>query len=209
MDLHIKTIVLGPLETNCHVLWNQNTCWVVDVGMWPNPLVDFLETEDLQPERIVLTHGHGDHIGGVGYLMEKYPQTRLLCPRGDVEMLSSPERNLSATLLMGITAPPPHELLDPDTEIPMGSHRWRTLDTSGHTPGGMSFYEPTEGVVLTGDTLFAGGIGRTNIPSGDMDQLMQNIREQLLTLPDETRVLPGHGPETTIGQEKAVNPFLR
>jgi hydroxyacylglutathione hydrolase len=211
MTLHIETISLGPLETNCYVLWRsaagRSTCWIVDVAMWSKPMVEFLRERNLAPGVILLTHGHGDHIGGVEYVMNAFPDARLYCPAADEPMLQSPELNLSATFLMGIQAPPAHELLRPGQTLQMDDLAWQVLDTSGHTPGGMSYYCPAEGVVFTGDSLFAGSIGRTDIPNGDGDRLLDNIRRHLLKLPDETRIYPGHGPATTIGREKQTNPF--
>lgn len=214
MSLQIHTIPMGPLDTNCHVLWRtdpagQSACWVVDVSLWSKPMVEFLQENHLSPLRALITHGHGDHIGGLTYLLEQFPQTRICCPEADAPMLTSPELNLSATFLMGVVAPEAHELLHHGDELDLAGLTWRVLDTSGHTLGGASFYCPGEGVVFTGDSLFAGGIGRCDIPNGDHDRLLRNIREHLLTLPDNTRVFPGHGPETTIGREKATNPFLR
>ncbi|MBN1941996.1 MAG: MBL fold metallo-hydrolase [Phycisphaerae bacterium] len=218
MTLHIHTIPMGPLDTNCYVLWpadgeanasGETPCWVVDVSMWSKPMVEFLRKNHLTPERALLTHGHGDHIGGLTYLREQFPQTKIYCPAADADMLQSPELNLSATFLMGIVAPDADELLQPGDEMDLAGLPCRVLDTSGHTLGGTSFYCPSEGVVFTGDSLFAGSIGRCDIPNGDHARLVRNIREQLLTLPDETRVFPGHGPETTIGREKTANPFLQ
>lgn len=212
--LNIKTLPLGPLETNCHIAWTDPTeqagpvCWVFDVGMWSKPLVEFLNENDLIPQCALLTHGHGDHIGGLEYLKEKFPEIKIYCPAADVEMLSSPELNLSATFLMGLVAPAADETLQPGQTLQMGELTWQTLDTSGHTPGGMSFYCPQANVVMTGDALFASSIGRTDIPNGNHEQLVGNIRTNLLTLPGETKVLPGHGPNTTIANEKAANPYL-
>lgn len=212
MRLQIHTIPMGPLDTNCYVLWGntpEHNAWVVDVAMWSKPMVEFLHEKNLAPACALLTHGHGDHIGGLEYLLEQFPQMRIACPADDAPMLTSPELNLSATFLMGIKAPEAHELLQPNQELDLGSVTFRVLDTSGHTPGGASFYCPDEGVVFTGDSLFSGSVGRCDIPNGDHDRLVRNIRRNLLTLPEETRVLPGHGPETTIGREKSTNPFLQ
>lgn len=208
MDFRTHTLPLGPLETNCHLLIFGRACWLVDVGMWPKPLVEYLRREGLQPRKLLLTHGHGDHIGGVEYVLNHYPDVELLCPAGDAEMLPSPEKNLSATFLMGVRAPEPTALLNPGDELAMDEWTWSVLDTSGHTPGGVSYYCPPAGVVVTGDALFRGSIGRTDIPDGDGERLIDNIRENLLTLPGQTRVLPGHGSETTIAAETQGNPFL-
>lgn len=217
MPLHIHVIPMGPLETNCYVLWReesaapagQTPCWIVDVSLWSKPMVEFLRERRLEPKRALLTHGHGDHIGGLAYLCEHFPRMSISCPADDAPMLGSPELNLSATFLMGIVAPAAHELLQPGDELDLEGLTWRVLDTSGHTPGGASYYCPSENVVFTGDSLFAGSIGRCDIPGGDHNRLVRNIREHLLSLPDETRIFPGHGPETTIGREKTHNPFLR
>lgn len=217
MTLQIETMQLGPLETNCYILWQDNyknsdgttPAWLVDIGMWSKPLVEFLESRKLVPERILLTHGHGDHIGGVEYVKQAFPEVVICCPAADEEMLTSPELNLSATFLMGISAPPADELINPGDEIPFGDIIWKVLDTAGHTPGGVSFYCPQEGVVITGDALFASSIGRSDIPGGDGELLVANIRKNLLPLPDDTRVYPGHGPETTIAAERKTNPYLQ
>jgi glyoxylase-like metal-dependent hydrolase (beta-lactamase superfamily II) len=208
MPLDINTFVLGPLDTNCYVVSDGTLCWLIDVGMWCKPLVEHLRQHGLEPDRILLTHGHGDHVGGVEYLLEQYPDVVLCCPAADAEMAQSPELNLSATFLMGLVCPEPQVLIEPGDELAMGKRTWTALDTSGHTDGGMSFYCPQEQVVFTGDALFCRGVGRTDIPNGDGNRLVRNIRENLLTLPPATRVLPGHGPETTIAAEAKANPFL-
>ena len=124
-------------------------------------------------------------------------------------MLTDATANLSGPFGMPITVAPADELINPGDELAMGELTWRVLDTSGHTEGGVSFHCPAAGVVITGDALFAGGIGRTDFPGGDMQRLADSIRNNLYTLPPETKVYPGHGPESTIGNEKRLNPFVR
>ncbi len=206
--MNIEKFVLGPLETNCYVIRSNGECWVVDPGMWAESLMEFLTREDAEPSRILLTHGHGDHIAGIEQIRQSIPEIRICCPADDANMLTDPVANMSGVVAMNLTAPPADELLRPRQTLQCGQSSWKLLDTSGHTPGGVSYYCQDESVVLTGDALFAGGIGRFDIPNASGETLIANIRVNLLSLPDETRVLPGHGPETTIGAERRNNPFL-
>jgi len=208
MSLSIDTFVLGPLETNCYVLRDGGDCWVVDPGMCPGSLIRFLQAEDVAVARILLTHGHGDHIAGVDQVAQAFAGASVCCPAGDAAMLSDAEANMSRVFGVTLTADGPDELIQPGQELVLGGVTWRVLDAAGHTPGGVSYYCDSAGVVLTGDALFAGSIGRTDIPGASASRLLRNIRENLLVLPDDTRVLPGHGPETTIGMEKRTNPFF-
>jgi glyoxylase-like metal-dependent hydrolase (beta-lactamase superfamily II) len=201
-------LALGPLETNCYVCRAGEHAWVVDPGLWPRPLLQFLREQKIEPEAIVLTHGHGDHIAGAGAVMEEFGRPKLLCPAGDAGMLTDPQANLSAPFGMPMTCPPADELFHPGDTLTLGELAWQVLDTSGHTPGGVSLHCAAERIVITGDALFAGSVGRSDIPGADGARLVRNIWEQLLTLPDDTRVLAGHGGETTIGRERASNYYL-
>jgi glyoxylase-like metal-dependent hydrolase (beta-lactamase superfamily II) len=209
MSLEIETFPLGPLETNCYVVRDGGECWVVDPGMWPDPLLRYFDQAHSRPDRVVLTHAHGDHIASAGQFKHTFPRCRFLCPASEVDMLDDPGLNMSMAFGVSITAPAPDETFAPGDVLECGNAKWQVLDTSGHSPGGVSFYCESARVVLTGDALFAGSIGRTDIPGADQDQLLANIRQNLLGLPGGTRVLPGHGPETTIQQEIDTNPFLR
>ena len=208
MALQIDVLELGPLQTNCYVLREQDICWLVDVGFDPGSLLSLLRKHALRPQRILLTHGHGDHLAGVAEVKALYPEARVCCPAAEAAMLTDPQANLSAVLGLAVTCPPADELLQDGDELLMGKLAWLALETSGHTPGGMSFYCPHAGVVLTGDALFAGSIGRTDFPGADLGRLVKNIRLKLLSLPDSTVVLPGHGPRTIIQQERQGNPYL-
>lgn len=213
--MNIHAIQLGPLETNCYVVRPDspnNAAWLIDVGMWSKPLVEYLRDNALQPSRILITHGHADHIGGIAYVKQHFPEAIVCAPAGEEDMLTSPEKNLSNTFLMGVTAPEAEESISPGRELSFngdGSRPWTVLDTSGHTPAGLSFYCGEEGIVFTGDALFCRSIGRSDIPGGDHEKLVENIRNNLLSLPDDTTVYPGHGPPTTIGAERRDNPFLQ
>jgi len=210
MGVQIDCLPLGPLETNCYILHGGgNECWLVDPGMHPQPLLEYLYERGLSPSRILLTHGHGDHIAGIAEVKQAYPQAVLCCPAGDEMMLADAQANMSAPFGLAVTAPPAEMLLKPTQLLQLNESAWQVLDTSGHTPGGVSFYCETAKAVLTGDALFAGSIGRTDIPGANLGRLVKNIRLHLLSLPEETRLLPGHGPESTIGTERRTNPFLR
>lgn len=208
LPVTIHTLVLGPLQTNCYVLRGGDACWVVDPGPLPRELMAMLREQGLSPQRVLLTHGHGDHIAGVKDLRKAFSKVRVACPAAEAGMLTDARANLSSNFGIAITVGPPDELLEPGQALTCGPSEWRVLDTSGHTPGGMSFYCQAAGVAIVGDALFDGSIGRCDLPGGDMSRLVANIRANLLILPDDTRILPGHGPETTVGRQKRHNPYL-
>ncbi len=208
MTVRIDTLPLGPFETNCYVIRDADACVVVDPGIFPEPLIAMLQAATPAPDRVLLTHGHCDHIAGAGDVRDAFEGVRILCPEADAAMLGDPQKNLSGPFGLPMTAPEADELLHPGDVVTVGESQWRVLDTSGHTAGGVSYYCESEGVAIVGDALFACGIGRTDVPGGDSALLIRNIHEQLLVLPDATRILPGHGPETTVGVERQTNPFL-
>lgn len=223
--VRIDCLALGELLTNCFILSVGQAqtreglrpadgppapagCWVVDPAEPIAALFRHLDKKHLAPERIVITHGHGDHISGVGELKRRHPQARVTAPRGDADMLTDARANLSAMLGCPLTSPPADDIVEPGQTLMLGELEWRVLDVSGHTPGGMALYCAAAKVVVAGDALFAGSIGRCDLPGGSESQLLGNIRRNLLSLPDDTAVLPGHGPTTTIGQERRGNEFL-
>ena len=206
--LSVDCLQLGELMTNCYVLLAEDICWIVDPGLSPGPLLEHLRRKGLAPERVLLTHGHGDHIAGVAEVKQAFPGAVVTAPAGDAEMLTDPMANLSLPFGFEISAPCPDETVSPGESLQMGPLTWQVLDVSGHTPGSVAYYCRTAGVVISGDALFAESIGRTDIPGASDIQLLANIRNNLLMLSGDTRVLPGHGPATTIGHERRFNPFL-
>lgn len=205
----IQPFVLGPFQTNAYVIASGRDVAVVDPGFEPDDLLAWLAREGLAPAHILLTHGHVDHIAGIAELRRSYPDTRIACPAGDAFMLADPAANLSTVLGVPIAVRGPHQLLQPGSSITIGNSTWQVLDTAGHTPGGVSFYCDSAATVITGDALFAGSIGRCDLPGSSIKLLLANIHDQLLVLPDNTAVLPGHGPATTVGAERRSNPFLQ
>ena len=208
----IDRVILGAYETNCYVLRRNEAardCLIVDPGFEAGPLIDFLQSRELDPAAVVLTHGHIDHIAGLAALREAYPDLKVYIHRLDAKMLTDPYANLSAMHGMPFTTEPQDVTLEEPDKIEQAGVKLQVLHTPGHTPGGISLYAPDDGLVFVGDTLFAGSIGRTDFPGGSMPELLRSVREKLFTLPGDTQAYPGHGPTTTIAQEKAHNPFFQ
>ncbi len=208
MPVTIETLILGPLEVNSYVVRCGDDCWVIDPADGPG-MVDFLQKNSLHPSRILLTHGHFDHIAGVPEVRKAFPKALVCCPAADAAMLTDPMLNLSGVFGFPQTVGPADEQIQPGQALTCGDSQWQVLDSSGHTPGGVSFYCPVAKAVMTGDALFAGSMGRVDFPGASASRLVKNIRVALMSLPDDTRVLPGHGEETTIGRERHENPFVK
>jgi glyoxylase-like metal-dependent hydrolase (beta-lactamase superfamily II) len=208
--LDIKPFTLGDWMTNCYILTAPSgRCWVIDAGFHPQPMLQYIESQQLTPEKIILTHAHIDHIAGLTRLHEAYRDAPILIHEAEQAFLTDPMLNLSAALAEPITAPEPTMLLHAGNTLELDGHHFEVRHTPGHSPGGITLYCAEQNLAIVGDALFAGAIGRTDFPTSDHDTLINAIKTQLMSLPDDTQVLPGHGPATTIGQERAANPFLR
>jgi glyoxylase-like metal-dependent hydrolase (beta-lactamase superfamily II) len=210
--MQVDQLIMGAFETNCYALRESDgatDCVIVDAGLDGAGLVGFLQERKLNAVALVLTHGHADHIAGVVELRKSFANLKVYIHQLDAEMLTGEQDNLSALAGGTFRADPADFLVVESDRIEQAEISLEVLHTPGHTRGGISLYCRDEGVVFAGDTLFAGSVGRTDFPGGNMRQLITNIREKLLVLPDETVVYPGHGPATTIAQEKAYNPFVR
>ena len=202
----IHTLVVGQLQTNCYIVQSETNAIVVDPGAEPERIHRFVKDIGVTPSTILATHCHFDHVLGVDKL-----KTSLKIPfqihRNDLEILQSMQARTRR--FMGLDVPPPPKVdsyIDEGDAIGLGREEIRVLRTPGHSPGSVSLY--SEGFVLTGDALFNQSIGRTDLPGGDLDTLLNSIREKLFTLDESTVVYPGHGPETSIGDEKLANPFV-
>lgn len=208
--MKIMYMVLGPFMTNTYILYNEATMegLVVDPSFSPEQYIKAIEEKKIHLTSIFLTHAHVDHMAGMNELRKAFPEARMYMDKRDRPFLRDPEKNLSYMF------PTPTLVDDADVwvkdgdEIETSGYTFQVIDTSGHTPGGISFYLKKEGIVFTGDSLFQGSIGRTDFPGGSMKELTGSIRKNLFALPDSTVVLSGHGEQTTIGQEKRTNPFL-
>ncbi len=210
-EMKILCLPVGPLQANCYLVAdNDGRAGVIDPGGDPDKIISAIEREGWVPEAVINTHNHIDHVAANRKIMEHY-RIPLLIHRADAPGLRDPNLNLSALGFGRLDSPPPDRELDDGDEISLGSLRLQVLATPGHSPGSISLLCPAgngPGVVFTGDTLFAGSVGRTDFPGGSLDRLVSSIRDRLLILPDDTVVLPGHGERSTIGEEKRGNFFL-
>ncbi len=186
-------------------------CWIIDPGLPPQAgrIVEHVREKSLTPAAILLTHAHADHIAGVDEVREHLGAIPVHLAKEEWAALSDPKANLSGLMGPGFVTKVTDPLDLPSGEtIDLEGSRWEILDTSGHSPGGRSLYCRELGIAFVGDAVFAGSVGRVDFPHSDGERLMRNIHKQLMTLPDETRILSGHGPETTIGCERTTNPFI-
>jgi len=209
----IESFSLGPFETNCYLVRESDTpgarAWMVDASFEPVELIQRARDLGVRLEAIVLTHAHVDHIAGIGDVLRAFPKTPIWIHQAEEKWLGDGELNLSAMMGMPITAPGPDRTLVDGEELRLGDQVWRVIHTPGHSPGGIGLYHASSGRLISGDALFAGSIGRTDFPGCEHQALVRSIQQKLYTLPGETRVMPGHGPETTIARERAGNAFVR
>lgn len=208
----LGTVISMPFDENTYIAYfaGRGDCLVVDPGLEPQAIVDYLDARSLTPAAIVCTHGHSDHIAGNAALKERWPDCPLVIGRGDTDKLTDPVGNLSAAFGLSITSPPADRTIGEPDRFEVAGLELDVVDAPGHSSGHVVLVcrqtEPWR--VFGGDVLFRGSIGRHDFPDGDFDALERTIHEKLFTLPDDTIVLPGHGPETTIGREKRSNPFV-
>ena len=198
---------VGPMESNCYILGCEKTLQaaVVDPGDEGHKILKRLEELKLKCTAIILTHGHVDHIGA---LKEVHSATgaSVMIHTEDADMLTNPSRNLSMFMGGNIKLKAADRLLNDGDTIEVGTVVIKVMHTPGHTRGGICL--EAEGRLITGDTLFAGSIGRSDFPGGNHNQLIASIKSRLLNYPPQTPVYPGHGPSSTIGSEIKYNPFL-
>lgn len=204
----VKTLVVGPLQANCYLVGCEKTkqAVVVDPGDEAERILAAIRASGLRATRVLLTHAHFDHIAAADEVVKATGAPLALHP-DDLSLLNAG----GGALFFGIQPPsiPASTVpLAAGQEIAVGELFLRVLHTPGHTPGHVTFHAPNEHAVFDGDVLFAGGIGRADLPGGDYETLMRSIQEQLMTLPDDTVVYSGHGPATTIRRERESNPWL-
>ncbi len=202
-------LVVGPLGVNCFILGCEETHQgvVVDAGDNADKIISAVERRGLTISQVVSTHGHFDHVGANQAVLMHFG-ARLLIHAADASMLERAADVARSYGIGGVSSPRPDSFLSDGLEIAFGSCRMTVLHTPGHTQGGCCLYLESEKKIITGDTLFADSIGRTDLPGGNHEQLLESVRTKLFTLPDDVTAYPGHGPETTIGHEKRHNPYF-
>lgn len=196
------SVIVGMLEVNCYLVQpdGSDTLFIIDPGGDPNLILQQRKEFDASKNVILLTHAHVDHISGIAELMKLLPVDGVYLSPDDVPLYESPENSIPPFIPAAVGLPP--------TTWPLEQPSITVFQTPGHSLGGVCYYFKEMNLLFTGDTLFRGSVGRTDLPGGNYDTLMNSIRTQLLMLPADVRVYPGHGPSTTIGAECVNNPFL-
>jgi hydroxyacylglutathione hydrolase len=209
----IARIVSAPFSENTYLIWHtdRTDCLIIDPGFGPEHILAFLGQRNLAPAAILNTHGHSDHIAGNGALKERWPDCPLIIGHGDAPKLADAQLNLSAHGGKSVKSPPADRLVRAGDRISAAGFDLDVREIPGHSAGHVVFLwrDNTPTVVFVGDVVFQGSVGRSDFYDGDSDQLIAGIHAKILDLPDDTILLPGHGPETTVGRERISNPFLR
>ncbi|CAN5180048.1 MBL fold metallo-hydrolase [soil metagenome] len=212
MAIKVLSVESMPFAENSYVVWRDGTseAIVIDPGFEPDAILQELAKRNLTLVAIVNTHGHVDHIAGNGAMKEAFPAAPIIIGTGDASMLTNADLNLSGGYGFNIISPPAEQLVNDNETITLAGIEMLVREVPGHSAGHVVFYIAGERpMLLGGDVLFSGSIGRTDFPGGSLDTLLDGIRKKLWILPPETIVYPGHGGPTTIGDEKRTNPFLK
>jgi len=208
-NMIFETIVVGELGVNCYILADSETKEgiVIDPGAEPERILSAVKNSGVKVLTVLNTHGHFDHVGGNRRVIEA-TGGKLMINKEDEPFLLRAASSASMYGLAAENSPSPASYLAEGDIIRFGSHELKVIHIPGHSPGGSCFYLAKDGIIISGDSLFAESIGRTDLPGGSQALLVAAIRSKILTLPEDTKVFPGHGPSTTIGHEKRHNPYL-
>jgi hydroxyacylglutathione hydrolase len=211
-DVLVSPLVSSAFDENAYVVhWtDRKDCLVIDPGLDPSIIFEYLDRHSLVPAAILNTHGHVDHIAGNAPLKTRWPLCPIVIGAGDAAKLVDPQQNLSAVFGFALRSPPADVMLNELQVYSAAGMDLETLAIPGHSAGHVVYLWKSRKPYLAfvGDVIFAGSIGRADFPDGDFDQLTAGIRAKLFTLPDDTMLYPGHGPSTTIGRERKTNPFV-
>ena len=209
-----KAFLFNPVGENTYLIWDEETkeAAIIDAGMSNNrenaAVSEFITKENLQLKYALQTHMHFDHVWGLSYIKETY-NLRPLCHAADEIIYSqAPEMTGMFRLSMNWNLPAIGRYIEEGEIIQLGKTSIQVLHTPGHTPGGLSFYIESDHIIFTGDTLFQGSVGRTDLPGGNLEEEINSIKTMILTLPSDTIIYSGHGPKSSVEWEKKHNPFL-
>lgn len=213
MALELVSFTFNPFQENTYVLFDKSReCVIIDPGCSSpdeeEELQGFIERKELKPTKLILTHAHIDHVMGCRFVKNTW-NLPMYMHRAEIPVLEATNKVGQMYGIPVSTPPPADAFLDEGDTFTVGEHTFQVLFTPGHSPGSVSFYLEAQQLLISGDVLFNGSIGRTDLPGGNFDTLENSIRTKLYTLPDAVRVYSGHGPHTTIGKEKRGNPFVR
>ncbi|CDQ39665.1 MBL fold metallo-hydrolase [Virgibacillus salexigens] len=205
--MKIEIMSLGPLGTNCYIVYQDNQALVFDPGGEPEKVKTFLSANQLDPKAILLTHGHFDHIGAVDTL-RKFYEIDVYIHQAEADWLEDAQKN-GSLMFIGetIQTQKPDQLLAPE-KMTLGNFQFEIIHTPGHSPGSVTFLFHEQLMMISGDVLFYQGIGRTDLPGGNFEELKQSIKQKIYTLDKDFDIYPGHGPKTSIANEKKANPFI-
>lgn len=205
--MEIITLTVGMFDTNCYLVFDRKSGEgiIIDPGFEAERIAGEIQRHKVVPTAIVLTHAHGDHIGAVEELKASYG-IPVMAGKGAGESIESSNKHFAAMFGIEISCPEPDRFLDDGDTVVFGDEKLTVIPTPGHSPEGICLH--SEKVLFCGDTLFYGSVGRTDLPGGNHRQMIDSITQRLLVLSDHTVCYPGHGPTTTIGQERKHNPFL-
>jgi hydroxyacylglutathione hydrolase len=211
-NIRWETIVSQPFAENSYVVHRNGAreCFILDPGFEPELIERFIDSANLIPIAVLNTHGHSDHIAGNAAMKRRWPDCPLIIGERDADKLVDPTKNLSAGYGVALTSPAADQTVRDGETLQLAGIPWQVVETPGHSVGHVVFVhaEHNPPIIFGGDVLFQGSIGRTDFPDGSFEDLVASIHNKLFTLPDESIVLPGHGPATTIGDEKHHNPFV-
>lgn len=212
LELLLGKVISPPFDENSYIahLAGRDDCVLFDPGFDPDSILEYLDERGLKLAAILCTHGHSDHIAGNAIMKERWPQAPLVIGVGDASKLTDPRGNLSAAFGASLVSPPADRTIDEGDRFEAAGLEFDVLAAPGHSIGHVVFLcrQSDPWYLFGGDVLFRGSVGRTDFPDGDFDALRAAIHDKFFTLPDDTIVLPGHGPATTIGREKQTNPFV-
>ncbi len=211
-EISIQPIISRPLMEMTYIVHRKDSsdCLIVDPGLEPDKILERIDTYKLNPVAILVTHGHYDHIAGIGALKEIWRGCAIYVSEAEKEKLTDPEQNLSSSFGFDMTTPAADATLQDGDQLEVAGIPIEVRHTPGHSSGHVVYLIPAEPqpILFSGDVIFEQSIGRSDFPGGSHAQLLQSIQERILTLPDDTVIYPGHGAATTVGREKKYNPFL-